>query len=231
MGVQLRSVQSRWVSRDLTNKERFKVIGEIEENAAFLQILRYNHILHFYRCSAGPDERTSAFAIRAASHNELTGQPRTRGNPRNIGVATAVDKMMRDIFPDLESSSAIYRRKRRAVLACRKFGQRLHILAECFGEAFLSLIHFGQSSEVASPVISEKIIIAPPDEVFGNFVKILEDSQGSLLRKMSAAAKPAFEHILYEDTRQQKLFALEEQTPEDILKFPKGSQELRNLLQ
>ncbi|KAJ5496437.1 hypothetical protein N7463_008424 [Penicillium fimorum] len=232
MGDQLQSVQSRrWVSRDLTNKERFKVIGEIEENAAFLQILRYNHILHFYRCNAKPVECSSDFAVTAAPYNELTGQPRTRGNPRNIGVATAVDKIMRNIFPDLEHSSDIYRRKRRAVLVCRKFGQRLHILAESFGDAVLSLIHFDRSGEVTSPVISEKIITAPADEVFGNFVKILEESQGDLLRKMSAAAKPAFEHLLYEDTRQQNLFALERQIPEDILKLPKGSQELQNLLQ
>ncbi|KAJ5394010.1 uncharacterized protein N7487_011651 [Penicillium crustosum] len=221
MGDQLQSVQSRrWVSRDLTNKERFKVIGEIEENTAFLQILRYNHILHFYRHSTGPVERTSDFAIMAAPHNNLTGQPRTRGNPRNIEVATAVDKTMRDIFPDLERSSDIYRRKRRAVLDCRKFGQRLHILAECFGHAVLGLIHFDRSG-----------IIAPADEAFGNFVKILEDSQGDPLRMMSTAAKPAFEHILYEDMRQQNLFALERQIPGDILKLPKGSQELRNLLQ
>lgn len=158
MGDQLQSVQSRrWVSRDLTNKERFKVIGEIEENTAFLQILRYNHILHFYRHSTGPVERTSDFAIMAAPHNNLTGQPRTRGNPRNIEVATAVDKTMRDIFPDLERSSDIYRRKRRAVLDCRKFGERLHILAECFGHAVLSLIHFDRSGEVASSMISEKM--------------------------------------------------------------------------
>ncbi|KAL2695941.1 hypothetical protein AAEP93_003241 [Penicillium crustosum] len=179
----------------------------------------------------GPVERTSDFAIMAAPHNNLTGQPRTRGNPRNIEVATAVDKTMRDIFPDLERSSDIYRRKRRAVLDCRKFGQRLHILAECFGHAVLGLIHFDRSGEVASSMISEKIIIAPADEVFGNFVKILEDSQGDPLRMMSTAAKPAFEHILYEDMRQQNLFALERQIPGDILKLPKGSQELRNLLQ
>lgn len=74
-------------------------------------------------------------------------------------------------------------------------------------------------------------IIAPADEVFGNFVKILEESQGDDLRMMSAAAKPAFEHILYEDMRQQNLFALERQIPGDILKLPKGSQELQNLLQ
>lgn len=67
--------------------------------------------------------------------------------------------------------------------------------------------------------------------MFGNFVKILEDSQGDPLRMMSTAAKPAFEHILYEDMRQQDLFALERQIPGDILKLPKGSQELRNLLQ
>ena len=65
-------------------------------------------------------------------------------------------------------------------------------------------------------------IIAPADEVFGNFVKILEESQGDDLRMMSAAAKPAFEHILYEDMRQQNLFALERQIPGDILKHVEG---------
>jgi hypothetical protein len=152
------SVHSRrWISRDLTINERFKIIGEIHENAAFLQILRCNHILHLYRCTERPVGRTSDFAIEAAPHDELIGQPRARGNPRKIEVATAVNKMMENIFPDLEPDSAAYKSRRRTMLGIRKFGQRLHILAECFGDAILSLLHFDQSVGVAGPMIIEKM--------------------------------------------------------------------------
>ncbi|OQD74983.1 hypothetical protein PENANT_c165G04979 [Penicillium antarcticum] len=158
LGAQRHSVQSRrWVSRDLTIHERFEIIGEIQDNTAFLQILRCNHILHLYRCTGSPVGRTSKFVIEAASHDELIGQPRARGNPRKIEVATAVNKMMRNIFPDLEPDSVLYRRKRRAVLEIRKFGQRLHSLAERFGDAVLSLLHFDRSGAVAGPMIIEKL--------------------------------------------------------------------------
>ncbi|KAJ5346957.1 uncharacterized protein N7506_000210 [Penicillium brevicompactum] len=226
------SVQRRrWVSRELTIYERFEIIGEIQDNAAFLQILRCNHILHFYRCTCSPMGRTSRFAIELTSNNEVIGQPRARGNPRKIEAATAVNKMMRDFFPDLEHNSAIYKSRRRKMLGFRKFGQRLHILADCFGDAVLSLLHFDRSGDVASPMIIEKIILGPADEAFESFVEVLEESQGSLLREISKAAEQVFNHILYEDTRRNNLFALETLAPEEILKLPKGSQELRNLFQ
>ncbi|KAF4770966.1 hypothetical protein HAV15_012605 [Penicillium sp. str.  len=139
--------------------------------------------------------------------------------------------MMENIFPELEPNTAIYKRKRRAVLQFRKFGQRLDILGECFGDAVISLLHFDRAGDVAGPVIIEKFILAPTDEAFEKFVKILEDSQGNLLRDISWAATSAFEHLLYEDTRRQNPFPLEEMAPDEILKLPKGSQELRNLLQ
>lgn len=62
-------------------------------------------------------------------------------------------------------------------------------------------------------------------------MEVLEESQGSLLREISKAAEQVFNHILYEDMRRENLFALETLAPEEILKLPKGSQELRNLLQ
>ncbi|KAK4910733.1 hypothetical protein LTR66_017409 [Elasticomyces elasticus] len=226
------SVQRRrWVSRELSIYERFEIIGEIQDNAAFLQILRCNHILHFYRCTCSPVGSTSRFANELTSNNELIGQPRARGNPRKIEAATAVIKMMRDFFPDLEHNSAIYKSRRRKMLGFRKFGQRLHILADCFGDAVLSLLHFDRSGDVAGPMIIEKIILGPADEAFESFVEVLEESQGSLLGEISKAAEQVFNHILYEDMRRNNLFALETLAPEEILTLPKGSQELRNLLQ
>lgn len=74
-------------------------------------------------------------------------------------------------------------------------------------------------------------ILGPADEAFESFVEVLEESQGSLLREISKAAEQVFNHILYEDMRRENLFALETLSPEEILKLPKISQELRNLLQ
>ncbi|KAJ5150852.1 uncharacterized protein N7482_010104 [Penicillium canariense] len=232
MGDQLLSGHSRrWVSRDLTNNERFEVIGEIQANETFLEILRWNHILHLYRCSSESVEHTSKAAIIRVSHTEPITQTRTRGNPRKIEVSIVVNRMMGNIFPDLEPGSLIYRRKRREVLEIRKFGQRLHILAAHFGDAIVGLLHFDRSGDVDCQIIVKKIILSPVDEEFENFVKILEESQGNMLREISTAAKPAFEYLLYEDMRWQNLFPLEMLAPEEILKFPKGSQELQRLFQ
>jgi len=131
----------------LTNNERFEIMGEIQDNETSLQILRCNHILHLYRCTSGTVERIANFAMDAASFNELNGQPKPRGNPRKFEVTTAVNKMMENIFPDLKPNSDTYRR-RRAVLQFRRSGQRLGILAKCFGDAVLSLLHFDRSGTV-----------------------------------------------------------------------------------
>lgn len=113
--------------------------------------------MHLYRCTGGTVGHSANFAIEAASFDELDGQPKARGNPRKIKVATAVNKMMENIFPELEPNTAIYKRKRRAVLQFRKFGQRLDILGECFGDAVISLLHFDRAGDVAGPVIIEKL--------------------------------------------------------------------------
>ncbi|CAG8095623.1 unnamed protein product [Penicillium olsonii] len=227
----LYGAQSRkWVSRDLTLKDRFEVIGEIQENAAYLQILRCNHILNMYRQSGETAEHSSSFTIWAVPRDVLDSRPRARGNPKNIAVAAAVDKMMEKILPDLESSSAVYKRKRRKVLEFRKLGQRLDILAHRFGDAVLGLIHFDQPGETPGSVATEKIILEPTDETFENFVDILEESQGELLREISTAARSSFQHVLYEDMWRPDLFPLERHIAEDVLQLPKGSQELQNLL-
>ena len=73
-------------------------------------------------------------------------------------------------------------------------------------------------------------ILEPTDETFENFVDILEESQGELLREISTVARSSFQHILYEDMWRPDLFPLERHIAEDVLQLPKGSQELQNLL-
>jgi len=237
------SVQSRrWAVRELAIHERFEIISQIQDNATFLQILRYNHILHLFRSTGRSVGCSSILAIESVSPGEPTGHPKTRGNPQKIKVAIAVNNMMMNIFPDLEPDSAIYKSRRRSMLGLRKLGERLHMLADRFGDAVLSLLHFDQSG----PVMIEKMwvaqlrtdelyadfasILAPADDVYESFVKILDESQGDLLREISNASDQVFEHIIYQDTRRQNLFALEMMAPEDILRWPKGSPELMNLL-
>lgn len=88
-------------------------------------------------------------------------------------------------------------------------------------------IYYETCDEIYTDLTS---ILGLADDAFEIFVKVLDESQGDLLRDISKAAKQAFEHILYEDTRRPNLFALEMLAMEDILKLPKGSQELRSLL-
>ena len=97
----------RWILRDLPNNERFQVIGGIQANATFLQILSWNHILRLYRCSGGPAELTSNSAIVRMSYNKNISQPKQRGNPKKIQASTVVNRMTENMFPDLEHSSDI----------------------------------------------------------------------------------------------------------------------------
>ena len=81
----------RWLSRNVSSAERFKIIGEIQANATYLKILQWNHIMYLFRCSGGPEICPNA-GIISVSGNELVAQSVKRGNPRNIAKAQVIDK-------------------------------------------------------------------------------------------------------------------------------------------
>lgn len=144
----------QWIARELPNSERFKIIREIQANATYLQILQWNHILCLFRCS-GRLELCSNAGIIPVSGDGLSSQPRTRGNPRNIEVAKIINKMMEENFPELGPGSKDYKGRRREVSELRKLGQRLHMLAQRFGDGVIGLLPFNRCGDEAVPVMTK----------------------------------------------------------------------------
>jgi hypothetical protein len=69
-----------------------------------------------------------------------------------------------------------------------------------------------------------------PDSVFIDLVGLLDKSQGKILRDFSAAVSRIVETIVDGTSQQRELFHLETVPVSEILRLPKGSRELFNLL-
>jgi hypothetical protein len=68
------------------------------------------------------------------------------------------------------------------------------------------------------------------DAEYEEFIDILDNSQGGLLRVFSDAVLPIVEALTGGNAHQHRPFKLEEITVSDIIKCPKGSQALLELL-
>jgi hypothetical protein len=69
-----------------------------------------------------------------------------------------------------------------------------------------------------------------PDSVFMDLIALLDKSQGRILRDFSAAVSRIVETIVVGAYQQRELFHLETVPVSEILRLPKGSRELLNLL-
>jgi hypothetical protein len=72
--------------------------------------------------------------------------------------------------------------------------------------------------------------MTPTDTNFAEFVDILDNSQGDLLRAISRAVEPALQALIIGGVHEQRLFHIEKITVDDITKYPKGSSAFLELL-
>jgi hypothetical protein len=68
------------------------------------------------------------------------------------------------------------------------------------------------------------------DAEYEKFVEILDNSQGDLLRAFSGAVLPVVQALTGDNAHQQRPFKLEKVTVSDIMRYPKGSQTLLELV-
>lgn len=69
-----------------------------------------------------------------------------------------------------------------------------------------------------------------PDSAFGEFLNILEDSQRDILRRFSDAAFSVLEPLLYGTFRGPMQSNISSYAAKDIIRCPKGSDELLTIL-
>jgi hypothetical protein len=69
-----------------------------------------------------------------------------------------------------------------------------------------------------------------PNSVFGEFLNILEDSQRDIVRRFSDAAFSVLEPLLYGTLPGPMQFHISSYAAKDIIRCPKGSDELLTIL-
>lgn len=65
--------------------------------------------------------------------------------------------------------------------------------------------------------------MAPTDAEYAEFVETLYKSQGVLLRSLSMAVLPVVQALTAGGIGEQRIFAIEKMTADDITKYQKGS--------
>jgi hypothetical protein len=117
--------------------ERVQLIASLDHAMSRFQLLRRYHVLQLFKDCGGPGTSTWGILMTPSSPAR---PPNTRGNPLNRSVADVTARMMRDTFPNVDSSTDDYKTKYRWISDIRRLGQRLHMLETRFGEGFLGLM-------------------------------------------------------------------------------------------
>ncbi|KAH1383135.1 hypothetical protein KXW98_009423 [Aspergillus fumigatus] len=201
---------------------RFNIIKELDSKIALYGLLRRYHILHFYVECVPADSRALSNFINI-DPNDFQ-QKSKAGNPGYNAKSEVTLLMMREIYPEIDSSSLEYKSKYRAVSKLQTLGRRYLSLADRFGKGVLGLL---PPSNLTN---SDNMIISLPDSAFGEFLNILEDSQRDILRRFSDAAFSVLEPLLYGTFRGPMQSNISSYAAKDIIRCPKGSDELLTIL-
>ncbi|KAL2861011.1 uncharacterized protein BJX67DRAFT_367487 [Aspergillus lucknowensis] len=215
---------------EIVPSERVKMILELDEKVAGAQLVQWYHIIALFEACGGPETRS---VTRFVNNMPTTFQPQTRGcfgNPANRDDANVAQTMMEEIYPDLQAGTVEYRTKLATFKKIRQLGKRLHLLVEKFGRGVLGLMMpFSCENGMHRPLPDFKILNLR-NSVFDEFVKLLDDSQGDILRQFSVAVFPPLWALLQGRLEEEEPFSLERVGRDKILELTKGSPDLLRLI-
>ncbi|KAL2782437.1 hypothetical protein BJX66DRAFT_320732 [Aspergillus keveii] len=210
---------------------RFQMILDLDQKSTTAQLVRRYHIVALFKACGGDAVRSITGFVNTTSDNFLQ-QERSFGNPANIEYANVASVMMREIYPDLEVGQLGYEAKLKRIKKLRKLGKRLHILTEKFGRGLLGLmISLGMDDNCVEGAQPDDVILGLDDARFGEFIRLLDSSQGSLLRDFSIAVSPPIMAMLQGRLEAEEPFPLERVGADQILLSTKGSPDLLQLIQ
>ncbi|KAE8327778.1 hypothetical protein BDV39DRAFT_204487 [Aspergillus sergii] len=192
---------------------RFNIIKGLDSKTALYGLLRRYHILHFYVECVPANSRALTNFINT-DPNDFQHKSKA-GNPGYNAKSEVTLLMIREIYPDIDSSSLEYKSKYRAVSKLQTLGRRYLSLADRFGKGVLGLL------PPSTLTNSDNMIISLPDSAFGKFLNILEDSQGDILRTFSDAAFSVLEPLLYGTSQGSMQSHVNSYAREDITRCPK----------
>ncbi|KAE8135570.1 hypothetical protein BDV38DRAFT_284830 [Aspergillus pseudotamarii] len=208
--------------RDTLLQHRLTLIEHLEQEAGIIQIMSWYHIIEIFRGCGGHNTSSSTGYVHCTSDTFRKPQ-RTLGNPRNKDESMVTQTMLAEIFPDLKPGTEIYQSQLKKFNRLRKVGKRLHMLTETFGQGILGLILDNELGGRLGTNVSDIMFWKPTEEEFHLFVRLLNKSQGELLRTFSNAAWTILEPLLCCSLLEMGIFPIEQMSPEEILRHPKGS--------
>ncbi|OGM44507.1 hypothetical protein ABOM_006770 [Aspergillus bombycis] len=208
--------------RDTIPSHRFRLIERLEQEAGIIQIMSWYHILELFRDCGGHNTVSSTGYVHCTA-DTFQKPGRIMGNPRNMDEHKVAQTMMAEIFPDLKPDTEDYQSQLKRFNRLRKVGKRLHILTETFGQGILGLILDNTSDGRLDRYMSDIMFWKPTEEEFRLFIRLLNKSQGELLRRFSKPAWAILEPVLYGRLAEMGIFHIEQMCPNEILKYPKGA--------
>ncbi|OJI98825.1 hypothetical protein ASPVEDRAFT_148005 [Aspergillus versicolor CBS 583.65] len=208
---------------------RFEIISSLDCNITAYGILRRYHILRLFEDSVPSNSRVLTNFINSSSnHLQATKRP---GNPGNNAKADVTSAMMKEIYHGLDPSSPEYKTRHREVSRLQILGRRFHALAARFHQGILGLIPPpGGLTRTNDFDISDCMIRDLSDTAFNNLLDILDRTQGPSLRRSSDVTMRLIGPLISGTPRPPGRFRIEAYTADDIIRLPKGSEELLDIL-
>lgn len=141
-------------TQQLSPFERYRVIESMDQNIAYLHLLKRYHILQLFEECGGANTRSSVGIVLTTPQDFENPQKRL-GNPEKNAKADLTRSMLKTIFPDLQQDTSEYKAKYKVMTRLRKLGGRLYILSKEFGRGIIGLMPNDGLTGLSGKLISD----------------------------------------------------------------------------
>ncbi|RAH80830.1 hypothetical protein BO86DRAFT_419751 [Aspergillus japonicus CBS 114.51] len=215
-----KTIDSFHLAQNITKRQRYDLIKRLGQKKILFQLLRWYHVLDLFEQCGGTRTQSSTGFVNKTSADFVRPERRP-GNPGKRADSQVVQAMKESLM-ELNHSSRVSDNERTIFMRYWKLGQRLYMLTNKFGRWILGLM----VAPAMNIEVTDNMLINPKDEIFRDFVNLLEESQGQWLRTCGDAASHLLCPLLESRLDETRIFQLESMEPRDIMSQPKCSEAL-----
>ncbi|PVH79901.1 hypothetical protein DL98DRAFT_588897 [Cadophora sp. DSE1049] len=217
---------------DLSLADRVKAIEDAGSEIAYLLFLKRCHTYQlFVDCSKGSRRTSDGFVVDTVQSVLKQGGSRL-GNPQNLEDSTTAEEIIKEVYPNLNPGTDLYRKKKRFVHRLRKLGERFDVLVKSFGYGILGLLSWPRGDLLDSPVFSntDELMLSLSDQAFKSLVLYLKQVQNDSIYATSTAVSGLVMALFRGTLNPTMVSSLEMTDSVRILEYPKGSAMLLDLV-
>ncbi|KAH7403857.1 hypothetical protein BKA64DRAFT_461794 [Cadophora sp. MPI-SDFR-AT-0126] len=217
---------------NLSLAARVKVIEDTESEIAYFLFLKRCHTHQLFLDSSKSARRSSDGFI-VDTMQSVSNQAGSRlGNPQNIEDSTIAEGIMKEVYPDLNPGTDLYRKKKRFVHRLRKLGERFDVLVMNFGYGVMGLLSWPQGDTLDSTVLSntDELLLALSDHAFKLLILYLRQVHDDHTHALSTAVSDLVMALFRGMLNPTRASSLEMADSSRILEYPKGSTMLLDLI-